>query len=197
MGARQRRRLRTSRAGRVPMLVGGTGFYLRALRQPLFVSPPTDESLRRRLNRIREKHGAEHLHRLLSRLDPAAVTALPTDWPRVTRAIEVYLQTGKSIVDQQPERPEPHESSHRLEFSPSTRRGMSFTNASTNAPKHTSGPGLLTRFGGCWTADSHLNPTRSAPTVTAASSSIYRAYATSTALSNRPNWTCATTRNAN
>ena len=101
--------------GRVPMLVGGTGFYLRALRQPLFVSPPTDESLRRRLNRIREKHDAEHLHRLLGRLDPAAAQQLfPRDWPRVTRAIEVYLQTGKSIVDQQPERPEPHESSHRL-----------------------------------------------------------------------------------
>ena len=101
--------------GRVPMLVGGTGFYLRALRQPLFVSPPTDESLRRRLNRIREKHGAEHLHRLLGRLDPNAAQQLfPRDWPRVTRAIEVYLQTGMSIVDQQPERPEPHESSHRL-----------------------------------------------------------------------------------
>src|SRR5215213_271609 len=36
--------------GRVPLLVGGTGFYLRALRQPFFVSPPTDKSLRRRLN---------------------------------------------------------------------------------------------------------------------------------------------------
>ncbi|HEX5886446.1 MAG TPA: tRNA dimethylallyltransferase, partial [Pyrinomonadaceae bacterium] len=47
--------------GRVPLLVGGTGFYLRALRQPFFVSPPTDESLRRRLNQIREKHGVEHL----------------------------------------------------------------------------------------------------------------------------------------
>jgi tRNA dimethylallyltransferase len=101
--------------GRVPILVGGTGFYLRALRQPLFVSPPTNESLRQRLNRIREKHGAEHIHRLLRRLDPAASQQLfPRDWPRVTRAIEVYLQTGKSIVDQQPDRPEPHESSRRL-----------------------------------------------------------------------------------
>ncbi len=101
--------------GRVPLLVGGTGFYLRALRQPLFVSPPTDESLRRRLNLIRERHGAEHLHKLLRRLDPLAAGQLyPRDWPRVQRAIEVYLQTGRSIVDQQPERPEPHESSRRL-----------------------------------------------------------------------------------
>jgi tRNA dimethylallyltransferase len=101
--------------GRLPLLVGGTGFYLRALRQPFFVSPPTDESLRRRLNQIREKHGVEHLHRLLTRMDKKAARQLyPRDWPRVQRAIEVYLQTGQSIVDQQPDRPEPHESSRRL-----------------------------------------------------------------------------------
>lgn len=101
--------------GRVPLLVGGTGFYLRALRQPFFVSPPTDEFLRARLNQIRERRGPEHLHKLLHRIDPAAAGQLyPRDWPRVQRAIEVYLQTGRSIVDQQPERPEPHESSRRL-----------------------------------------------------------------------------------
>ena len=101
--------------GRVPLLLGGTGFYLRALRQPFFVSPPTNESLRQRLTEIRERHGPEHLHRLLSRIDPAAAQQMfPRDWPRVQRAIEVYLQTGKSIVDQRPERPEPHESSSRL-----------------------------------------------------------------------------------
>ena len=101
--------------GRVPLLVGGTGFYLRALRQPFFLSPPTDKSIRQRLNRIREKHGAEHLHRLLHKLDPlAAQQYFPRDWPRIQRAIEVYLQTGQSIVDQRPDRPEPHESSRRL-----------------------------------------------------------------------------------
>ena len=103
------------RRGRIPLLVGGTGFYLRALRQPFFASPPTDEPLRQRLTRSREKRGAEHLHRLLNRIDPNAARQLyPRDWPRVQRAIEVYLQTGKSIVDQQPDRPEPHESSRRL-----------------------------------------------------------------------------------
>jgi tRNA dimethylallyltransferase len=101
--------------GRVPLLVGGTGFYLRALRQPFFVSPPTDDSLRSRLNRIRERHGPEHLHRTLRRIDPDAAAQLyPRDWPRVQRAIEVFYQTGRSIVDQQPDRPEPHESSRRL-----------------------------------------------------------------------------------
>ena len=101
--------------GRVPLLVGGTGFYLRALRQPFFVSPQTDETLRRRLNSIRDRHGPEHLHRLLGRLDPRAATRFyPRDWPRVQRAIEVYLQTGRSIMDQKDERPDPHESSRRL-----------------------------------------------------------------------------------
>jgi len=101
--------------GRVPLLIGGTGFYLRALRQPFFPSPPTDESLRQRLNRLREKRGPEHLHRVLNRVDPEAAAQLyPRDWPRVQRAIEVYFQTGQSIVDQRPTRPEPHESSRRL-----------------------------------------------------------------------------------
>src|ERR1041384_7496335 len=57
--------------GRVPLLVGGTGFYLRALRYPFFVSPPTDESLRQRLTQIRERNGPEHLYRVLHRIDPA------------------------------------------------------------------------------------------------------------------------------
>jgi len=101
--------------GRIPLLVGGTGFYLRALRNPFFISPQTDESLRLRLNQIREKHGAEYLHRVLRRLDPRAAAQLfPRDWPRVQRAIEVYLQTGRSIVDQKDQRPEAHESARRL-----------------------------------------------------------------------------------
>ena len=100
---------------RIPLLVGGTGFYLRALRRPFFVSPQTDESLRKRLNAIRERRGAEHLHRVLQRLDPRAAAQLyPRDWPRVQRAIEVCLQTGASIVDQKHDRPAAHESARRL-----------------------------------------------------------------------------------
>lgn len=101
--------------GKVPLLVGGTGFYLRALRQPFFESPPTDEALRKRITMIRERHGAEHLHRLLKKLDAeAAARFFPRDWPRVQRALEVFLQTGRSIVSQLNERPEPHESTVRL-----------------------------------------------------------------------------------
>ncbi len=101
--------------GRVPLLVGGTGFYLRALRRPFFPSPPTDEELRKRINEIRRRHGAEHLHKLLERLDRETAAQLsPRDWPRVQRAIEVYMQTGRSMSEQKNVRPEPTESARRL-----------------------------------------------------------------------------------
>lgn len=101
--------------GRVPILAGGTGLYLRALRRPFFASPPTDEKLRGRLTTIRERHGAEHLYRLLQRLDPASALELyPRDWPRVHRALEVLFQTGAPMSSQKETRPEPPESTLRL-----------------------------------------------------------------------------------
>ena len=103
------------RQGRVPILVGGTGLYLRALRNPFFPSPQTDADLRLRLNKLRAGRGAEHLHRLLRRLDPESAAELyPRDWPRVQRAIEVLLQTGRAMSQQKNARPEPHESARRL-----------------------------------------------------------------------------------
>lgn len=94
--------------GRVAMLVGGTGFYLRALRHPFFPSPKTDEQLRRRLTEIRERSGAAHMHKILRRLDPESATKLfERDWPRVQRALEVRLQTGESMSAQLSARAEP------------------------------------------------------------------------------------------
>jgi tRNA dimethylallyltransferase len=101
--------------GRVAILVGGTGLYLRALRTPFFSSPETDVELRRRINLIRETRGAEYLHRVLKRMDPQSAKELyPRDWPRVQRAIEVRLQTGQPMSEQKVQRPEPHEGAHRL-----------------------------------------------------------------------------------
>jgi tRNA dimethylallyltransferase len=94
--------------GHVAILVGGTGFYLRALRRPFFPSPPTDEALRKRLTTIRKRRGSEHLHQILQRLDRAEAAKLyARDWPRVQRAIEFYLQTGERISNERPRRPEP------------------------------------------------------------------------------------------
>jgi tRNA dimethylallyltransferase len=101
--------------GRLALLVGGTGFYLRALRQPFFESPPTDAALRARLVRLRERRGAEHLHKILGRLDRAAAARLHArDWSRVQRALEVRLQTKRSITAQQPARREPPAFASRL-----------------------------------------------------------------------------------
>jgi tRNA dimethylallyltransferase len=97
------------------LLVGGTGLYLRALRQPFFPSPPTDERLRGRLNKIRERHGPERLHRILERFDTAEADKLnPRDWPRVQRAIEFCLQTGEPISRERPLRPEPPAAAARI-----------------------------------------------------------------------------------
>jgi tRNA dimethylallyltransferase len=101
--------------GRTAMLVGGTGFYLRALRQPFFQAPPTDEALRRRLVEIRERRGAQYLHAILCRLDTETAARLkPRDWARVQRAIEVRLQTGVKLSAQTGARPSPPPQAARL-----------------------------------------------------------------------------------
>lgn len=101
--------------GKVPILVGGTGFYLRTLRRPLFESPQTDEKLRDRLVQIKEKRGAEHLHRMLERIDPSsAKTIFPNDAMRVARALGVFFQTGELISEKQPKRLEPPEFASRI-----------------------------------------------------------------------------------
>ena len=103
------------RRDKLAILVGGTGLYLRAFRNPFFASPPTDDELRRRLNDLRERRGAEHLHALLRRLDPASARELyPRDWPRVQRAIEVRLQTGEPMSGKKTLRPEAHQSARQL-----------------------------------------------------------------------------------
>jgi tRNA dimethylallyltransferase len=101
--------------GNIAMLVGGTGFYLRALRQPFFPSPATDDVLRARLTGIRERRGPEHLHRVLRKFDPEEAGKLTQrDWPRVQRAIEFYLQTGEGISSQRPRREQPPEFADRI-----------------------------------------------------------------------------------
>jgi tRNA dimethylallyltransferase len=101
--------------GQCVFLVGGTGFYLRALRLPFFPSPDTDEELRGRLTRIRERRGPEQLHRILQRFDQAEAEKLHArDWPRVQRAIEFYLQTGRPISRDRPLRPEPPALAERI-----------------------------------------------------------------------------------
>lgn len=103
--------------GDVPILVGGTGFYLRALREPFFESPPTDEKLRERLNIIKEAKGAEYLYKILQKVDAvSAARNQPRDYIRVTRALEVRFQTGKRLSEVQPNRSEPPEFANRIKI---------------------------------------------------------------------------------
>jgi tRNA dimethylallyltransferase len=84
-----------SARGHLPILAGGTGFYLRALLDGLFPGPVRDEELRRRLAG-RERRRAGSLHRLLRRFDPETAARIhPNDVPKVTRALEVCLLARK------------------------------------------------------------------------------------------------------
>jgi tRNA dimethylallyltransferase len=84
--------------GKLPVLVGGTGLYLRALTEGLFRGPSRSSYWRDRLEAIAEHKGREHLHRLLARLDaPAALRIAPRDKPKVIRALEVRLETGRPL----------------------------------------------------------------------------------------------------
>ena len=124
--------------GRTALLVGGTGFYLRALREPFFDAPPTDETLRRRLERMRVRRGAEYLHRLLTRLDPDSAARLnERDWPRVQRALELYLQTGARLSERLKERPAPPAVASRLRvFALNPSRAELYRRIDTRAESH-------------------------------------------------------------
>jgi tRNA dimethylallyltransferase len=88
----------TARA-RLPILVGGTGLYYRALTRGFFPGPGRDVALRARLDRIAHQGGVERLHRWLGRVDPpSAIRIQPRDLKRIVRALEVYLLTGRPLT---------------------------------------------------------------------------------------------------
>jgi tRNA dimethylallyltransferase len=81
--------------GRVPLVVGGTGLYLRGLLRGVVEAPPRDERTRERLRAIAEGRGPRRLHRWLARLDPESAGRLPpTDCQRIVRALELALSGG-------------------------------------------------------------------------------------------------------
>ncbi len=85
--------------GRLPILVGGTGLYYRALTRGFFPGPGRNEGLRARLERIADRRGVERLHALLARIDPeSAVRIQSRDRKRLIRALEVYLLTGRPLT---------------------------------------------------------------------------------------------------
>lgn len=86
--------------GRLPIVTGGTGLYLRALLEGLFDGPQRSEPLRARLRLSAARHGANWLARVLERLDPAAAGRIhANDTPKLIRAIEVSLEARRPITE--------------------------------------------------------------------------------------------------
>lgn len=87
--------------GKLPLIVGGTGLYIKALTGGLFEGPAADWDLRKKLQR-REKSEPGSLHRQLEQIDPVSAAKLdPKDLRRIIRAIEVHKHTGKPISSRQ------------------------------------------------------------------------------------------------
>jgi tRNA dimethylallyltransferase len=86
--------------GHVPIVVGGTGLYLRALIEGLFPGPQRSEELRERLRERAAKKGSAYLHRILQRLDGTAAEGIhPNDAPKLIRAIEVCLGSRRQMTE--------------------------------------------------------------------------------------------------
>ena len=86
--------------GRLPIVTGGTGLYLRALTEGLFAGPARQEGLRERLRGRAERRGSGWLHRILARLDPDSAARIhANDVPKLIRAIEVCLAARRPMSE--------------------------------------------------------------------------------------------------
>lgn len=96
--------------GRVPLFVGGTGLYLRAILRGTFDGPEADWELRKQLQQTIDEHGAEQLHQQLAAVDSVSAARLHVnDHRRVIRALEVHALTGVPLSEQQNNAPLPEE----------------------------------------------------------------------------------------
>ena len=86
--------------GRLPILTAGTGLYLRALLEGLADAPERSEKLRKRLEEIAAQRDHQHLHRLLTRIDPSsAVRISPNDRQKLIRALEICFVARKPLSE--------------------------------------------------------------------------------------------------
>lgn len=86
--------------GRLPIVVGGTGLYYRALTRGLFPGPARNDEVRGRLHAIAHRRGPGRLHRWLTRVDShSGLRIQPRDTKRMVRALEVYLLTGRPLTE--------------------------------------------------------------------------------------------------
>lgn len=87
--------------GKIPIIAGGTGFYIQALLYDIdFTEQQCDETYRRQLEDLAREHGAEYLHGILREVDPASAEAIhANNIKRVIRALEFYHLSGKKISE--------------------------------------------------------------------------------------------------
>jgi tRNA dimethylallyltransferase len=86
--------------GKLPVVVGGTGLYLRALLEGLFPGPQRSDELRERLRKRARQRGSQYLHRILFRLDAAAADKIhANDAPKLIRAIEVCFASREKMTE--------------------------------------------------------------------------------------------------
>jgi tRNA dimethylallyltransferase len=89
---------------KIPVVVGGSGLYIRALVNGIFDAAEADEGLRKHFLAIKEEKGIEYLYKELEKADPvSSAKMLPQNWKRVMRALEVFYVTGKPIWQVQAE----------------------------------------------------------------------------------------------
>jgi tRNA dimethylallyltransferase len=91
---------RLHKEGKIPVVAGGSGLYIKALVEGISTTAATDEELRLEIKTKLETLGREHLYEELKIVDPkAASTMLPQNYKRVMRALEVFHLTGRSILE--------------------------------------------------------------------------------------------------
>ncbi|MFH1201264.1 MAG: tRNA (adenosine(37)-N6)-dimethylallyltransferase MiaA [Candidatus Omnitrophota bacterium] len=84
--------------GKIPLIVGGSGLYMKALLDGIFEGPPANEKLRRYLYAQAKKYGSQYLHKKLERVDPQAASRIHhSDTKRIIRALEVFKLTQEPI----------------------------------------------------------------------------------------------------
>ncbi|MBI3811398.1 MAG: tRNA (adenosine(37)-N6)-dimethylallyltransferase MiaA [Nitrospirae bacterium] len=102
---------RMQREGKIPIIVGGTGLYVKLLLHGLWEGPEADWPFREELYEAERREGAGHLHQRLKEVDPdSALTIQPQDRSKLVRAIEVYEKTGRPISE--------HHREHRFSEKP-------------------------------------------------------------------------------
>ncbi len=85
-------------SGKTPILVGGSGLYIRAVMDGLFSEPMIKETVKKRVKTQLADKGSHYLHEKLKKVDPIAAARIhPNDWRRIIRSLEVFFSTGETI----------------------------------------------------------------------------------------------------